>query len=126
MLFPDDRYYSEDHIWVIINDTEAILGLSAFAKAELSGINYIELNEENTAVEQGRPFGVVETSKAVVELIAPLSGVVRSVNRQVLDDPEEALEDVYGGGWLIKLTDVYGPILSELHTASDYRKLVLI
>jgi CheY-like chemotaxis protein/glycine cleavage system H lipoate-binding protein len=37
-------------------------------------------------------------------IMAPFSGVVTEVNQKVLDDPNSALLDPYGDGWLIKLT----------------------
>ena len=39
--------------------------------------------------------------KAVVDLIAPLSGTVKEVHEELIDKPELINEDPYGEGWLI-------------------------
>jgi len=50
--------------------------------------------------------------KAVVDIIAPLSGVVKEVNEELVDNPALINEDPYGEGWLITITasDLEGEI----------------
>jgi glycine cleavage system H protein len=54
-------------------------------------------------VTKDKPYGEVESVKAVSDVIAPLSGEVLEVNEKVVDAPETVNEDPYGDGWLIRI-----------------------
>ncbi len=123
MDFPDDRLYSEYHIWIKSSSDGAVLGLSDFAGAELGAINYLELPVPGVQIATGAPFGIVETSKAIVELISPVTARVAATNAEVLETPEKALEDSYGRGWLLSIDHIEDT--EELMDADTYRGLVL-
>ena len=55
-----------------------------------------------TLTEAGEQY-YLRCSKAVEELVAPLSGVVEARNEAVLASPEELQNDPYGEGWLLLL-----------------------
>ncbi len=76
MEFPADRLYSEYHLWVKIEKDQALIGVTDHAKEELGDVDYIELPELDDTITKNKPFGIIETSKAVTDLVAPISGVV--------------------------------------------------
>ena len=101
---PSDKRYSADDEWV--NEPEDgiyRIGISDFAQQELGDIVFIDLPEADATVEAGRPFGVIESVKAVSDLVSPLSGKITSVNEALADTPETVSEDCYGEGWLITI-----------------------
>lgn len=98
---PADRKYSEEHEWVKIEGNDALVGISDHAQASLGDVVYVELPDEGTAIVRGKPIGVVESVKAVSDIFAPLSGVVKAVNRAIIDNPEIINRDAYGEGWLL-------------------------
>jgi glycine cleavage system H protein len=55
------------------------------------------------AIEQFGELGTLESTKAVFEVIAPLSGTVVAVNEALVEQPELANEDPYGAGWVAVL-----------------------
>ncbi|MCD6530673.1 glycine cleavage system protein GcvH [Candidatus Bathyarchaeota archaeon] len=93
-------YYSEDYMWVKIEDGKARVGITDYAQKQLREIVFVELPSEGDEVNQGEPFGTVESVKAVSDLVAPLSGTVESINEEVVEKPEMLNENPYEA-WLI-------------------------
>ena len=93
-------YYSEDYMWVKVEDGKARVGITDYAQKQLREIVFVELPSEGDEVTQGEPFGTVESVKAVSDLVAPLSGTVESVNEEVVEKPEMLNENPYEA-WLI-------------------------
>lgn len=93
-------YYSEDYMWVKVEDGKAKVGITDYAQKQLREIVFVELPSEGDEVTQGEPFGTVESVKAVSDLVAPLSGTVESVNEEVVEKPEMLNENPYEA-WLI-------------------------
>ncbi len=101
MSFQDDLLYSRDHTWVGIDDNIATVGITDYAQDKLDEILSIELFPVDSTVEQGEPFGVIESLKVTTELISPVSGEIISVNEDLADDAGVLNSDSYGAGWMI-------------------------
>ena len=101
--YPDDLKYHSEHDWARIEDGEAVLGVTWFAADSLGELVHYEPPEAGSTVTKDSSYGEVESVKAVSDLIAPLSGEVLEVNAAVVDAPETANEDPYGGGWLVRI-----------------------
>jgi glycine cleavage system H protein len=122
---PADRLFSEEHEWVKVDGNEAIVGITEHAQCSLGDVVYIELPEIGMELRKGMPVGVVESVKAVSDIYAPLSGIVKAVNTQLLEHPERINQDPYGEGWLI-LIEVNDPSECRALLAQDgYRELLL-
>jgi glycine cleavage system H protein len=104
MEFPEDLKYSKEHEWARPDGEGLIVGITDYAQDSLGEIVYVELPEEGCQVVRGEAFGVVESTKAVSDLYAPVSGTVGEVNDTLLDSPELINEDPYEDGWLIRIT----------------------
>lgn len=104
MEFPEDLKYSKEHEWARPDGDGLIVGITDYAQDSLGEIVYVELPEEGCQVVRGEAFGVVESTKAVSDLYAPVSGTVGEVNDTLLDNPELINEDPYEDGWLIRIT----------------------
>ncbi len=121
MAIPEDRFYSEEHLWVKKErGGRVLIGLSDFVQRLYGEILDLELPEEGDELEKGDSFGSVETSRGVEELIAPVSGEVIEINEEVLDDPEMINEDPYGDGWLLRVRLADPDELEELMSADEY------
>lgn len=102
---PTENRYSQDDEWVTeLQENQYRVGISDYAQQELGDVVFIELPTPGTRVEAGRPFGVIESVKAVSDLISPLSGEITAVNEALGDAPETVNEDCYGEAWLITIT----------------------
>ena len=83
-----------------------------------------ECPREGQAVTKDQVFGTIESVKAVSDLFAPVTGVVRKVNTPLHDTPEVVNAEPYAGGWLIEI-EMSDPAQAEsLMSAADYRKLL--
>jgi len=125
MDFPGDLKYSKTHEWVRLEaENQAVIGITDYAQHELGDIVYIELPEEDDALEKDGTLGVIESTKATEDIYSPLSGKVMEVNSPLLDSPEVLNEDPYGDGWLIRIEISDKSELDDLMTAEAYKKYV--
>ncbi len=103
---PDELMYSEEHEWVagdISPGAEVSVGITEYAAAALGDIVYVEGPEVGDDVVAGEVCGELESTKAVSEFYAPVTGVVTAVNDDLIDAPETLNTDAYGAGWIIKI-----------------------
>jgi glycine cleavage system H protein len=120
----DSLKYTKEHEWARIAGNKATIGITAFAKDQLGDVVYLELPEAGAQIARGEPFGVVESTKAVSELFAPLTGKVTKVNKELVDAPEGINDDPYQKGWMIEVELSSPQEVSELLSAAQYQELV--
>ncbi|MBN2516647.1 MAG: glycine cleavage system protein GcvH [Deltaproteobacteria bacterium] len=116
MGLPDDLLYSREHMWTRIEGSVATIGITDYAQEELGEIYSVELPDIDTYIEQDEPFGTIESSKTILELISPVSGDIININEDLSDDLGIINSDPYNTGWMIV---VEMNNLSELDTLLD-------
>jgi glycine cleavage system H protein len=124
MDFPEELKYSKEHVWVRVEGDSAVIGITDFAQEELGAVSGVELPDEGDEVEQDDSVGSIEARKTVADIYAPFSGVVLSVNEEVLDTPTLLNDDPYDGGWLVEVSLKDREELKGLMTADDYADYV--
>jgi glycine cleavage system H protein len=124
MDFPDELKYTEEHEWVLIEDDIVTIGISDFAQHQLGDVVFVELPEIGDSLEAGKPFGVVESVKAVSDVYAPVSGEVIEVNSDLPDEPELLNSSPYEDGWMVKLKLNDPAELDDLMDAAAYQEFV--
>lgn len=104
--------YHKEHFWARVEDDVVRFGATDYGQKALREVVFVELPEAGDEVQQDEAYGTLESVKAVVDIIAPLSGVVKEVNEELMDNPALINEDPYGEGWLITITasDLEGEI----------------
>ncbi len=124
MAIPDDRRYSKEHEWALVEESGTVLiGISEFAQAELGDVVYVELPKVGTQVTQGGPIGEIESVKAVSDLFSPVSGEIVEVNEGVKANPELVNESPYENGWLVRIKPDDPAQLDTLLDAAQYGAL---
>ena len=103
---------------------KAVIGITQFAKDQLGDVVYLELPEVGAEVKRGQPFGVVESTKAVSELFAPLTGKVTKVNQELVDAPEGINDSPYEKGWMIEIELSQPDEVAQLLSATQYQELL--
>ena len=124
MSAPTDLHYTRDHEWIRVDGTEATVGITQYAADQLGDIVFVELPESGRGLEEAKPFGVVESVKAVSDLFAPISGEVKSTNDALANEPELVNRDPYGAGWMIRMTVADPAQLDDLLDGPGYDELV--
>jgi glycine cleavage system H protein len=102
-MFPQDRRYTKDHEWVLVQGDQGTVGITEYAQKQLGDVVYLELPEVGRSLKEHETFGTVESVKAVSELFAPVSGEVLEVNSALLAKPEKINGDPHGEAWMIRV-----------------------
>jgi glycine cleavage system H protein len=123
MQFPEELKYTREHEWARVAGRKVTVGITDHAQGELGDIVFVELPPEGSAVEQGKPFGVVESVKAVSDLYSPVTGKVTGVNGALVDTPEKVNREPYGDGWMI-VVETDSDAGEGLLSAAEYEKFV--
>ena len=124
MNIPDDLKFTKDHEWARQKGARVVVGITDFAQDQLGDVVFVELPAVGDEVKKGESFGVVESTKAVSELFAPVSGKVVEVNSPLADAPETINEDPYEEGWMIAIEPSDPKEVTELLDARAYRAYV--
>jgi glycine cleavage system H protein len=116
--------YSQTHEWVKIDGEIATIGISDYAQKELGEVVYVELPTIGHAVTTGDEVVVLESTKAAVDIYAPVSGEITAVNEELRSSPELINSFPESKGWLYKLKLRDPDELDFLMSASVYRAYI--
>jgi glycine cleavage system H protein len=122
---PDDLLYSREHVWVRVEGDLATIGITDHAQEKLGEILALDLPEVDSYVERDEPFGSIESAKAVIELISPVSGVVLSVNEDISDEIGVINSDPHDTGWMIIVSLEDPTELDDLLDVRGYQEFVI-
>jgi len=123
-MVPDDRKYTQEHEWVLVEGEIGIVGVTDFAAGELGDVVFVELPETGAEFSQGDTVGTIESVKAVADLFLPVSGEIVEVNEAVVEGPELLNKDPLDDGWLLKVHLADPSELDQLLDAGAYNKLI--
>ena len=121
---PGDLRYSREDEWARLEDGRVFIGVTDYAQQQLGDVVFVELPEVGSAFDQGAPFGVIESVKAVSDLYAPISGTVTEVNDELVERPEMVNESCYQNGWMLALEPSDPAQLDALMDADAYAQHV--
>ena len=137
MATPDDRRYTDQHEWALVQGTDGTeataeartivrVGITDHAQDALGDIVFVQLPEVGDEVTPGTPIGEVESTKSVSDIYAPVAGVVAAVNDRLADAPETINADPYDAGWLVDISvpGEGGDPIGALLDADAYQALV--
>ena len=105
---PEDLFYLIDkHVWAKPVEGGLVrVGMTTVA-AKLSGgkLAAITVKTKNIGqeVKQGKSLATVESSKFVGPVPAPVTGVLLRANDKLAADPNIAVADPYGEGWIAEM-----------------------
>lgn len=124
MSYPTDRRYTQEHEWARQDEDGVTVGITRYAQDSLGDVVYVELPKVGDKVDKGQSFGVVESTKAVSELYAPISGEIVAINEPLADAPETVNSDPHGEAWLVKFKPSAPAEFDALLTAEGYEKFL--
>lgn len=124
IVFRDDVLYTSSNEWAKNLDGIIRVGIDDYSQSSLGDIVYAEISPVNTHVSAGKSFGSIEATKSVIEINAPVSGVIVRVNDSVIDSPQLINHDPFGEGWLIEIEPENISELDTLMNAEAYKDFI--
>jgi glycine cleavage system H protein len=117
-VLPCDLRYARNHMWCREMEGRWRFGFTSYAVRLMQDVYFLDWNvSAGDAVQTSQQIGHIETSKAVSDLFAPISGTITAFNSGLLDDPSAINVDKHGTGWLFEMTGE----AAETMTVADYR-----
>jgi len=124
MNVPRNCRYTKDHFWVRPEGNEAVIGLSDYLQEELGDVIFVDLPDLEDDIEITGTFGIIESTRAVSDMTAPVSGTVTVVNLELEGAPENINEDSYGDGWLLRVQLDDPQQIDSLMTPDEYEEYI--
>ena len=124
MSVPRNCRYTKDHFWVKPEGNDALIGVSEYLQEELGEIVFVDVPDVEDDIVISGTFGIIESTRTVLDLTAPVTGTVKEVNSDIEGSPEIINEDSYGDGWLIKVQLDDPKQIDFLMTAEEYEEYI--
>jgi len=125
MQLPNDYKYSKEHTWLkVLDNNEALVGITEFAQSELGEIVYVDLPAIGKQFKKDQVFGSVEAVKTTSDLFMPVSGEVVEVNGALKDNAPLVNSASFTDGWMIKIKLLNVSEANTLLDAQAYESLV--
>jgi len=101
--FPDDLYYTKDHVWAKADGSTVTIGLSQFGQDVAGDILFVEAPAEGREVSMNEAFMSMESGKWVGRVKSPISGKILESNTELEWESDLVNKEPYGNGWLTKI-----------------------
>ena len=115
--------FSSAHLWVRVEGSEAVLGLSDYLQDQMGEITTLELADLGDILHANKRMGHVESEGASSSLEAPVTGEVLEVNGEALENPDLVNSEPYSAGWLLKVRLDDPRELEDLISEEEYADL---
>ena len=97
------KKYTESHEWIEVDQGVGVVGITHHAQESLGEIVYVELPEVGKSIHAGSEASVLESTKAAVDVYAPVSGAIIEVNEKLKEQAELVNQAAETDGWLFKI-----------------------
>lgn len=124
MNIPEDRRYTDQHEWVLLEAGTARIGITDYAQDALGDVVFVDLPEAGITVAAGDTIAEVESTKSVAEVYAPLAGTIIEVNTELAATPEAINADPYGAAWFVRIDPSDPADVDRMLDATGYRELI--
>lgn len=101
--FPDDLYYTKEHVWAKADGYIVTIGLSSFGQDVAGNILFVEAPRQGREIAKDEAFMSMESGKWVGRVKAPISGKILESNSELEWECGLVNIDPYGKGWLTKI-----------------------
>ncbi len=99
------RYFHPGHSWAEVGDADVVtVGSDEWIPRLLGRAASIEIAAEGTVVKQGEPLAMVRQGNRSLPVVAPLSGILSSVNAELAGDPSLLSRSPYEKGWIARIS----------------------
>ncbi len=95
--------FNENDCWAYVVGNIARVGVADYVQHSLSDVIFFVPPEEGQEIEQFGELGQLESTKAIFEVISPVSGKVIAINEDLINNPELANQSPYEKGWIAEI-----------------------
>jgi len=119
----EDRRYTKDHEWALVENGQLRVGISAFAVEQLGDITLVNWSvAPGESVKAGQVFGTIESVKTLSDLFAPVAGTVVELNAALENAPERVNENCWEAGWMLVIAPADPAAIETLLSPAAYRE----
>jgi glycine cleavage system H lipoate-binding protein len=94
--------YHPGHTWALSESPSLVrVGMDDFASKLTGRMESITLPQRGQWIRQGQKMCTIHRDGCAVDMISPIEGTVSDINDAIVRDPNLALSDPYGEGWLL-------------------------
>lgn len=103
--FPLDLYYSKEHVWVRIEGKDEVkMGFDDSLAKGTHKVVAIDFPEEQEELLRGEEFAAMESSKAILIISSPITGMVTAANHSISQEgPSVVIAHAYDEGWIVQV-----------------------
>jgi glycine cleavage system H protein len=123
MPYPANLRYTREHEWISVNGKTGSIGITDYAQNSLGDIVYVDAPKIGDSVTANKPFGSVESVKAVSDLFSPVSGTVTAVNESLKTEPDK-INAAPHETWIIQVELSNPAEFDSLLDAAAYEKFI--
>ena len=96
--------YHQGHTWALSESPNLVrVGIDDFATKLLGAVESVSMPQRGQWIRQGQKILSFKRNGQTIDLVSPIEGSVSDVNDTVIANPELALKDPYGDGWMISV-----------------------
>jgi len=126
---PSNLFYTKTHQWY--DPATGKVGITAYAAEQLGEISFVDVDAlEGAELSQVNMDGdeptsdpidaTVESSKAVGDIYSPVSGSVKEINSDLMDEPEKINDSPYDAWLCVIDASNWDAEKGNLLSAADY------
>ena len=97
------KKYTETHEWIEMNGDIATIGVSDYAIQEIGEVVHVELPQVGKELKAGDVACVLESTKAAIDIVSPLSGHIVAINTALQSQIDKINSSPEQEGWLFQL-----------------------
>lgn len=118
---PEEIRFTRNHSWIEMED-EFIgrCGLSGTILEGRGDIVFVEFPEIDLPVRMGEKVARIESDIDIIDMLSPVSGIVVSLNNDLMHDPGLVNRDPQGRGWIYTIDVSRVDEFDELMSPHDY------
>ncbi len=114
-------WFTRSHEWL---STDGMVGITSYAQKELGEVVYIQLPTVGQQIQAGEAVCVLESTKAAVDVYAPISGKIVAINGSLVDTPALVNESPEKKGWLFQIAPIHLDECKELLSQIAYKSMI--
>ncbi|MFB3917233.1 MAG: glycine cleavage system protein H [Terriglobales bacterium] len=101
---PDNVRYHPGHTWALSESPNLIrVGMDDFASHLIGKAETVTLPQRGQWIRQGQKICTFIRGGRKIDMVSPIEGSVTDINEALVKDPDMALRDPYGEGWLAQV-----------------------